>query len=225
VAKSRLDDDTVDRILAGLVDPVDAPPGYEAVVTLLAAAHGMPAALPRRVAGPARRAAGLRPRLSILAAAVVLCGASGAAYAAGLPAAASSTAHHVLGSLGVASRPRTHPASGSPHARRRALAARPRTPKASEVATGVKAPDSPGRGRRARRPSRRKGHGHGAAISSLARSTSGTAGAKGAKISAAASRGKSHAGAHGHNGPAASHGHGPAASHGHGDGPRSHRPR
>jgi nucleotide-binding universal stress UspA family protein len=36
---SRLDDDTVDRILAGMVAPVDAPPGYEAAVTLLAAAE------------------------------------------------------------------------------------------------------------------------------------------------------------------------------------------
>jgi hypothetical protein len=224
VGKLRLDDDTVDRILAGRVQPVDAPPGYEAVVTLLAAAGRMPVPAPRRAAGPARRAAaGLRPRLSILAAAVVLAGLSGAAYAAGLPAAASSTADHVLGSLGVTSRPRTHPGSGSSHPGRPAPAARSRATTGTEVDTGVRDSDSPGPARRARRPARRDDHGHGAAISALARPTTGTAGAKGAKISAAASRGKSHAGEHGHKGPTASKGHGPSASRG--QGRRPHRPR
>jgi hypothetical protein len=216
----RLDDDTVDRILAGLVDPVDAPPGYGAAVTLLAAARG--AAVPRaRVAVPARPAGRLRPRLPVLAAALVLGGASGAAYAAGLPAAASSTAHDVVRSLERSSGPRTHQAARRSPTRVVTVQA------AGTTATGEA---HPGRRHGApaapRRHAHRRHHGHGAAISALAHSTNGTAGAKGATISAAASGGKSHAGEHGHNGKSqASHGHGHGHGSGHGHGHGSGRPR
>jgi hypothetical protein len=225
VGDLRLDDDTVERILDGLVDPVDAPPGYEAAVTLLTVARGLPVPLPARVARPvARTTFGFRPRLPVIAAALVLGGASGAAYAAGLPAAASSTAHDVLRSLGVSSSPRTHP-------RPTPVSTRPRTATTTEAAATrvapAPAPVAADDGHRhARRHTPAKRHGHGAAISALAHSTSGTAGAKGATISAAASGGKSHAGEHGHNGTSgASHGHGHGHGQAHGHGHGSHRPR
>jgi hypothetical protein len=207
----RLDDDTVDRILAGLVDPVDAPPGFEAAVTLLAAARGAAVSPVARLARPARPAGRLRPRLPILAAALVLGGASGAAYAAGLPAAASSTAHDVVRSLERSSGPRTHPLSeGSPD---RAL-----TAPAGTRTTATREPRAHrrhGAPAARRRQVHRTQHGHGAAISALAHSASGTAGAKGATISAAASGGKSHAGEHGHNGKGhASDGRGHGRGHG-----------
>jgi hypothetical protein len=214
VGELRLDDDTVERILAGLVDPVDAPPEYEAAVTLLAVARGLP--MPTGIARPvARTTFGFRRRLPLIAAALVL-GASGAAYAAGLPAAASSTAHDVLRSLGVSSSPRAHlrPVSVSTRSRTTTEAQAHRVAPAYAIA---------GHGH-ARRHAPGKRHGHGAAISALAHSTSGTAGAKGATISAAASGGKSHAGEHGHNGKSgASHGQGHGNGHGHGHGSR--RPR
>lgn len=222
----RLDDDTVERILLGMVDPVDAPPGYEAAVTLLAAARGVPVPARPRVARPVR-AAGLRPRVPVLAAVLVLGGASGAAYAAGLPAAASSTAHAVLRSLDGSAGPRTHAASGPSKAAGVTTAAHPPatdtdtdtdTAAAAERGhAGTRRHDPAGSGRHGHRGH----HGHGAMISALAHSTSGTAGAKGAKISAAASGGKSHAGEHGHNGTngsshGQSHGHGGGRGHGHG---------
>ena len=219
----------MDRILGGLVDPVDAPPGYEAAVTLLAAARGLPVPAPGCVARPAPRTTfGFRPRLPVIAAALVLGGASGAAFAAGLPAAASSTAHDVLRSLGVSSSPRNHarPAAVSTHHRTTAEA----ETRASRVAP-VPATAGDRHGRTTRHPSR-KGRGHGAAISALAHSTTGTAGKKGATVSATASGGKSHAGEHGHNGTRdASRGHGQGQGHGHGhgqghgQGEGSHRPR
>lgn len=219
MGESRLDDNTVDRILAGLVDPVDAPPGYGAAVTLLAVARGLPAPSPGRAGRPAPRTAfGFRPRLPVIAAALVLGGASGAGYAAGLPAAASSTAHHVLRSLGVSSSPRAH-------TRPSVASTRHRTAGEAEAARVTPAPGNTGnRHGRTRHHAPRNRHGHGAAISALAHSTTGTAGAKGATISAAASGGKSHAGEHGHNGKSgASHGQGDG--HGHGQGHGSHGPR
>jgi hypothetical protein len=216
----RLDDETVDRILAGRVNPVDAPPGYAPVVTLLAAARGAHDTGPVRIARPARAAARVRPRLPILAAAIVLGGASGAAYAAGLPAAASSTAHDVLRSLEGSSRPRAHEGSASSGAHRVTVKAAATT---TATDAGTHRHRSPAA---ARRHPRKRHHGHGAAISALARSTTGTAGAKGAAISAAASGGKSHAGEHGHNGKSrASHGNGQGHGHGHGHGHGSGRPR
>jgi hypothetical protein len=227
VGDRRLDDDTVERILAGLVDPVDAPPGYQAAVALLAAARGVPVPAPVRVARPVR-AAGFRPRVPVLAAVLVLGGASGAAYAAGLPAAASSTAHAVLRSLDGAARPRTHAAPESPEAGDATTAAHPAPTGADTGAgrshAGMRRHDPAGAGTH---HGHRGHHGHGARISALAHSTTGTAGAKGATISAAASDGKSHAGEHGHNGANGSshgqgHGHG-GREHGHGhdsSGPR-----
>jgi hypothetical protein len=214
---SRIDDDTVDRILSGLVDPGDAPPGYEAAVALIAAARGTPVAAWSPAARPLQATGRFRPRLPILAAALVLGGGSGAAYAAGLPAAASSTAHEVLRSLEGSAGPRTAP-SGSSQV-------------AATAGEGVTAETDAGRAsaahghagtQRHHSPAshtHHRHHGHGARISALAHATTGTAGAKGATISAAASDGKSHAGEHGHNGKSqASHGQG--HGHGHGSHPR-----
>ncbi len=215
----RLDDDTVERILGGLVDPGDAPPGYEAAVTLLAAARGVPVPARSRVAGPVR-AAGFRPRVPVLAAVLVLGGASGAAYAAGLPAAASSTAHAVLRSLDGSAGPRTHAASEPSGTGDVTTAAHPAAPdagtgRAGHGHAGTRRHDPAGAGTD---HGHRGHHGHGARISALAHSTTGTAGAKGATISAAASGGKSHAGEHGHrgaNGSSHGHGHGGGQDHGH----------
>lgn len=220
----RLDDDTVERILLGLVDPGDAPPGYEAAVTLLAAARGVPVPARPRVARPVR-AAGLRPRVPVLAAVLVLGGASGAAYAAGLPAAASSTAHAVLRSLDGSAGQHTHAVSGKSKAPGVTTAAHPAATDAGTAAAaerghaGTHRHDPAAAGTHGHRGH----HGHGATISALAHSTTGTAGAKGATISAAASGGKSHAGEHGHNGTNGSshgqgqgHGHGGGQGHGHG---------
>jgi hypothetical protein len=141
MGKVRLDRETADRMLAGMVDPADAPPGFEAVGELLEAARtaARRPALTTVAARPAvdlglaakpthviqRRRSMLittpKLRLSALAAAAALSGMTGAAYAAGLPAAASSTASAVLQRLGITapgpnSQPNTRPAAtpGSP---------------------------------------------------------------------------------------------------------------
>src|SRR4051812_19910357 len=110
----RLDMNTADRILAGSVDPADAPPGYEGGVALLATPRAPHAAVPtspvaaRRAPAPDRPRGSLMPavppsrsRLAIAAATAALAVAPGPAYAAGLPAGASATAAGVLQSLGV----------------------------------------------------------------------------------------------------------------------------
>src|SRR5690349_15832481 len=112
MGKPRLDMTTTDRILAGTVDPADAPPGFEAVVALIASARTPHAftTTPATGRAPAPRlrrrhsmlaAAPFRSRVTIAAAAATLALASGTAYATGLPAAASATARGVLHSLGV----------------------------------------------------------------------------------------------------------------------------
>jgi hypothetical protein len=244
MGKMRLDIDTADRILTGLVDPADAPPGYEAAVALLTAARTpsalvrIPAIATRHPAAPFRSrrrtmlAARSFPRIPILAAAVVLGGASGAAYAAGLPAAASSTARNVLQSLGVTPGAKAHTGSAAPQTHGAAVSTLAGTTAAAGAARGaqIAAAASDGRSHAGTDNGKKsakdggdaptKSHGHGSTISALAHSTSGTAGAKGATISAAASGGKSHAGQHGHNGKSQSaHGHGSGASGGdHGNG-------
>src|SRR4051794_32980984 len=115
MGKPRLDMTTADRILAGTVDPADAPPGYEAVVALIAAArtphtpaitvaYGR-APAPHRGRPCRRAAAPFGPRLPTPPGAGTLALASGTAYATGLPAAASATARSVLHSLGVPTGP------------------------------------------------------------------------------------------------------------------------
>ena len=239
----RLDMDTADRILQGLVDPVDAPPGYEAVVQLLATARAPHAAVPTTtiMAGrapvdrPRRRfmlaSPPFRSRLAIVATTVALGAASTTAYAAGLPAAASTTAQGVLQSLGVTHASPAHAKSqpSGTHGAEVSTLAHTTTATGSAKGATVAALASDGRSHAGAHhdtrtdkgdagPGKGAGHGHGAEISGLAHSTTGTAGAKGATISKAASGGKSHAGEHGHNGANGStHGKAPTAgSHGQG---------
>jgi hypothetical protein len=239
----RLDMDTAERIMQGLVDPADAPPGFEAVVELLATAHAPHAAVPtttiRAGRAPADRPrrrfmlapAPFRSRLTIAAATVALAAASTTAYAAGLPAAASTTAQGVLQSLGVTERAPAHPSSQPSGAHGAAVSAVAHATTATGAAKGaaVAAVASDGRSRAGTHhgtstqngdAGSKKGSGQGAEISGLAHSTTGTGGAKGATVSKAASGGKSHAGEHGHNGQNGStHGNAPATgSHGHGSG-------
>jgi hypothetical protein len=192
--------DTADRILQGLVDPADAPPGYEAVVQLLAIARGPNAALPTTtiMAGrapvdrPRRRfmlaSPPFRSRLTIAAATVALAAASTTAYAAGLPAAASTTAHGVLQSLGVAPGTPAHGTSQRPatHGAEVSTLAQTTTATGSAKGAAVAAVASDGRSHAGAHPgTTEKGdagsgkgsaHGHGAEISGLAHSTTGTAG-------------------------------------------------
>jgi hypothetical protein len=236
MGKMQLDIDTADRILTGLIDPGDAPPGYAAAVELLAAARTpsapvhVPAVAARRPSAPLRSrrrtmiaATPFRPRLPIIAAAIVIGAGSGAAYAAGLPAAAASTAHGVLRSLGLRSGAGAHRGSGpaSTHGATVSTLARSTTATGSAKGAAIAAAASAGRsyaggpaGGSSAGTAGTRSHGHGATISALAHSTSGTAGAKGATISAAASGGKSHAGQHGHNGKSQNaHGHGAGKGH------------
>jgi len=217
MGKPRLDMTTADRILAGTVDPADAPPGYEAVVALIAAARtphtpAITVAYGRAPAPHRRRhfmlaAAPFRSRLTIAAAAATLALASGTAYATGLPAAASATARSVLHSLGVPTGPpaKTHSQPAGTHGA--VVSSTARTTTATGAAKGAQIAaiasngrSKAGRGDGASGTAKGSGHGHGAKISALAHSTTGTAGAKGATISAAASNGHSHAGQHGHKG-------------------------
>lgn len=172
-----------------------------------------------------------RSRLAVTAATAALAAASGTAYAAGLPAAASSTAQGVLQSLGVTtggSVPKTSQPSGT-HGAEVSSVAQTTTATGAAKGVAVAAVASDGRSHAGDdHTSEERGgagsekgstHGHGAEISTLAHSTIGTAGAKGATISAAASGGKSHAGEHGHKGKnGGTHGNAPTRSHGGGNG-------
>jgi hypothetical protein len=233
---TRLDMDTADRILQGLVDPADAPPGYAPVVQLLATVRAPHAAVPTTIitAGPApadrpRRRFMLasppfRSRLTVAATTIALAAASTTAYAAGLPAAASTTAHGVLQSLGVTPGSSAHAKTQPSGTHGAEVSARAHTTTATGSAKGaiVAAVASNGRSHAGRHhdtttrktdgaSGKGSAHGHGAEISGLAHSTTGTAGVKGATVSKAASGGKSHAGEHGHHGEGGST-HGKAAT-------------
>ena len=250
MGKVRLDDETADRMLAGRVDPADAPPGFEAVGKLLEAARAG-ARGPALAALPARRSVDLslaekpthvthrrrsmllttpKLRLSALAAAAALSGMTGAAYAAGLPAAASSTASAVLQRLGITNpAPNSHahtPPAGTHGSSVSTLA---KTTTAAGAAKGavISATASDDRSHAGRagaggsgKPTTggkggtdASGHGKGTEISTLARTTTATGRDKGAVISTAASGGKSHAGQHG--GGVSGHGSGKAPGSGH----------
>src|SRR5690242_36643 len=148
MGKPRLDMTTADRILAGTVDPADAPPGFEALVALIASARTPHAPTITRASGraPAPRsrrrhsmlaAAPFRSRLAIAAAAATLALASGTAYATGLPAAASATARGVLHSLGVStgSPAKTHSQPAATHGA--VVSSTARTTTATGVAKGA----------------------------------------------------------------------------------------
>jgi hypothetical protein len=110
----RLDDDTADRLLAGELPPLDAPPGYAPVATLLRAAAAPPRATELAPEDAARRAfVTARPaaapprrrrstRLAVLVVAGVLCLGGVAAAATGtLPDPVQAAAHTALQSVGV----------------------------------------------------------------------------------------------------------------------------
>jgi hypothetical protein len=219
----RLDDETADRMLAGGVEPADAPPGYAAVAALLQAARSaagvpVPAATashppvdlgladtasdPRAV----RRPRSGRRRIPVLAA-VAFCAMTGGAYAAGATGAGSSTMSEVLDRIGVGS------FVGSPSGDRtgaRSEAAL-KGEASAQTTTGATADAPVGAGHRASHDDGDAGaggkgnsKGHGSQISKLAHTTDAKGVDKGAEISTAASGGKSHAGQHG-NGHGGSH--------------------
>lgn len=205
--KPQLDSETADRMLAGEIAPADAPPGFQAVCAALGAARGEPSHTALRIASrqrPSRSQSMIatlpRPRRlsTALATAAALAAMSGAAYATGLPSAASNTAHGVLQSLGIAvPGPNVHAGS---HPNGSAPAPVDTTSSTQRAATD--SPRTPGGGASSDRQQvgrhTGEGKGKGAEISTLARTTTATGASKGAQISAAASGGKSHAGQHGH---------------------------
>jgi hypothetical protein len=231
MGKVRLDDETADRMLAGRVDRADAPPGFEALGELLEAARAG-ARRPALAALAAHRPVDLglaekpthathrrrsmlittpRLRLSALAAVAALSGMTGAAYAAGLPAAASSTASAVLQRLGIASpAPNSHAPTAPAGTHGASVSTLAKTTTAAGAAKGavISATASDGRSHAGRTGSGgsgtggkggtdASGNGKGSVISTLARTTTATGRDKGAVISTAASGGKSHAGEHG----------------------------
>jgi hypothetical protein len=241
MGKVRLDDETADRMLAGRVDPADAPPGFEAVGKLLEAARAG-ARGPALAALAARRSVDLslaekpthvthrrrsmllttpKLRLSALAAAAALSGMTGAAYAAGLPAAASSTASAVLQRLGITSpAPNSHAHTAPAGTHGSSVSTLAKTTTAAGAAKGAVISGTASDGRShaggAGGPAKptTTGHGKGSVLSTLARTTTATGRDKGAVISTAASDGKSHAGQHG--GGPSGHGSGKATASGHG---------
>jgi hypothetical protein len=250
MGKVRLDDETADRMLAGRVDPADAPPGFEAVGKLLEAARTgakRPAVAAvvvrhrtdlRSIGSPTRTPQRRRSmlvttpklRLSVFAAVAVLAAMTGAAYATGLPAAASSTASAVLQRLRITSPAANSHTGATPAKTTRAT----RAAKAAVIsATASDASTHAGRtdAGASRKPTTggkggtdASGHGKGGEISTLAHTTTATGSDKGAVISTAASGGRSHAGQHG--GGASGHGSGKAtgSGHSHSGGTAGHRP-
>jgi hypothetical protein len=219
----RLDDETADRMLAGGVDPADAPPGYAAVAALLQTARSaagvpVPAASPSHPPvdlGLAATASGARAvqhprsgrrRIPVLAA-VAFCAMTGGAYAAGVSGAGSSTVSAVLDRIGVGS------LVGTPSGTRTAATSEAalKGEATAQTPTGAAAAAPVGAAQRASHDDagagtdgKGNGKGHGAEISTLARTTDAKGVDKGAEISTAASGGKSHAGQHG-NGNGGSH--------------------
>ena len=193
-----LDIDTADRLLAGQVLPADAPPGYEAVASLL---NGLRAHEEERVRRhentvPELMKGGRSPLLETkstprrstlhrfkLAGAAVTCAlacTTGLAFAGSLPGAAQDVASSMLSKVGVTvpgpnEKAGTHPnvrGSSSPDVA------------ASDDVDENEAPAENGQGK-------------GAEISELATTTELTGVEKGAAISTLASGGKSQASRHG----------------------------
>ena len=213
----RLDDETADRMLAGVIDPADAPPGFAAVTELLgtvrsAAGVPVPATVVARRPGDrgladtasehAARGTGRGRRVPVLAA-VAFCAMTGGAYAAGVTGAGSSTVSAVLDRIGVGS------LVGGPSGDRTAATSEAalKGEASAQTTTEAGAAASVGAGHRASHDDggagadgKGNGKGHGAEISTLARTTDAKGVDKGAEISTAASGGKSHAGEHGNGG-------------------------
>lgn len=129
-----LDADTADRLLAGHVDPEDAPPGYSRLAAFLRAPWTADADLdPRFVAvlagtvrsapvPKARPSMGLimpRIKLAAVLATIALVGTTGLAFAGSLPGAAQDIASTMLAKAGVTvpgpnSNAKDHPSTRGP---------------------------------------------------------------------------------------------------------------
>jgi hypothetical protein len=127
-----LDPDTAERMLVGAVDPADAPPGYAAVVRVLAAATAGPTAAElageeevvaafsavRRPLAPVRRKPVLGSLVSVkalvaAAAGVVTIGTAAAAATGALPDRAQEVAHRLVAGV-PAPAESVRPASSGP---------------------------------------------------------------------------------------------------------------
>jgi hypothetical protein len=189
VGITKIDDDTMDRLLAGRIDPDDAPPGYAEVARILQAAGSPPrgehlsrevehVAAARRVMSPGSASTGgtgggpsrRRRALAGLIVTGALAGIPGLAAANALPGPAQHAVSRVFDKVGI-SVPDTLQA--------------PQTSGDHPASTGAE-------------------------ISSIATTTDATGVAKGALISSTASGGKSQAGQHG--GAATAHGSAPVAT-------------
>ena len=120
-----LDEPTAARLLAGAIEPADAPPGYAPVAAVLvaAAAPGRPEELaggPPTLAGSDRSHPPGRPRarslrlVALVGVALVALGGAAAAATGSLPRGAQSIAHDAFGMVGV-SVPAPGPAQRRPH--------------------------------------------------------------------------------------------------------------
>ena len=225
MANLLLDDDTLERLLAGRVEPDDAPPGYAEVARVLRAAAALTdpgdlsleaehiAAARTLVARGAPgsggalgksiqvRSRGSRVKLVGLVVLGTLVGTSGLAVAGVLPDSAQDMLSNVLDRVGISVPPGDHPASSGMEN--------------SEVATTTnatgsdKGPEISGNATSTTSTGADKGSAgvnKGAEISGIATSTTSTGVDKGAEISSAASGGVSQAGEHGSDGDSA---HGP----------------
>jgi hypothetical protein len=208
----RLDDETADRMLEGVVDPADAPPGYAAVAELLETARAaagvpVPAATAARrpfdlvgtevasTGGITRGAWSGRRRIPVLAA-VAFCAMTGGAYAAGATGAGSSTVSAVLDRIGMGS---LVGSSSGHHATATSRAAALEGEATAQTTTGAATAASVGAGHRSDRSSA-TGKGKGKEISKVARTTDAKGVEKGAQVSTLASGGKSRAGQNGRSG-------------------------
>lgn len=191
-----LDHQTADRLLAGRIEPDDAPPGYTEVAALLRASTWLPSVEPERELAtvtamaeeirsrPAVNAPGhgrppmkrlVRARTTALVIGGTLMATTGLAFAGALPDPAQGVAAAMLAKIGI-----TVPGP-DPHAG---------THPDSHGQSGADASSSASPGSR---PTDTKGY----RISNLARTAAAMGVAKGAIISSAASDGKSQAGTHG----------------------------
>jgi hypothetical protein len=191
-----LDLDTADRLLAGHVLPADAPPGYEAVASLL---NGLRAheeevlwhedTVPELVSGgrsplletmsTPRRSTLHRFKLAGTALAAALVCTTGLAFAGSLPGAAQDVASSMLAKVGVTVPGPNEKAGTHPNVRG--------TSPDVAVSDDADQNEAPAE----------NGEGKGAEISELATTTELTGVEKGAAISTLASGGKSRAGQQG----------------------------
>ena len=193
-----LDIDTADRLIAGHVLPADAPPGYEAVASLLAClrAHEEDRGLRHEdtarelvkggrspvleTTSTSRRSNVHRFKLAGTAVAAALACTTGLAFAGSLPGAAQDVASSMLSKVGVTVPGPNENAGTHPNVRGSS---------SSDVAASDDADENGA-------PAQ-NGEGKGAEISELATTTELTGVDKGAAISTLASGGKSRAGQQG----------------------------